>query len=199
MQVMIMKMHSYVSVNGCLQEISARSKDVLAELKCATASVGGWEQALCDATLKRAEVEAQATNGVITPMDTRTPMDASTPNADGVLMKSFTDPGTASALRQRLAAVGVSSEGNVEAERNAINGGCGREKVEEVSVAGGLAFHPNELVAGLAKEFLELDSELVSTGPEHVRWPENVTLKNFAIYQLIPTLVYELEYPRTDR
>ena len=44
-----------------------------------------------------------------------------------------------------------------------------------------------------------MEAELVSTGPEYVRWPDNVTWKNFAVYMLIPTLVYELEYPRTER
>jgi len=188
-----MKMHSYVSVNGYLQGISKRSKNVLAELKCATVSVGGWEQALRDATSKRAKVEAQATDDVLTPVG------MSTPDVDGMLMKSFTDPGTASALRQRLAAVCGSSDENAENERKALNGGGGGGEKVEVSIADALAFHPDELVAGLAKEFLDLDSELVSTGPERVRWPENVTLWNFAVYQLIPTLVYELEYPRTDR
>lgn len=187
-----MKIHSYVSVNGYLQWISRHSKNVLAELKCATTSVGGLEQALRDANLKRAEVEARATDDVSTPPDT------STPDSDGMIMKSFIDPKMASALRQRLAA--GSSDENAEAECNALNGvECRCEKVEETSVADVLAFHPDELVAGLAKEFLDLDSELVSTGPNPVRWPENITVRNFAIYQLIPTLVYELEYPRTDR
>ena len=44
-----------------------------------------------------------------------------------------------------------------------------------------------------------MEGELTGIGPEYVRWPENITYKNFAVYQLVPTLVYELEYPRTDR
>ena len=59
--------------------------------------------------------------------------------------------------------------------------------------------HPDPEISALATEYLELESELVSSGPERVRWPENITLKNFAVYQLIPTLVYELEYPRTKK
>ncbi|TCD71824.1 hypothetical protein EIP91_003167 [Steccherinum ochraceum] len=62
-----------------------------------------------------------------------------------------------------------------------------------------LCDHPDEKIAGLAKEYTEMEGELVSTGPAYVRWPENVTYKNYAVYLLIPTLVYELEYPRTDR
>lgn len=196
--VMIMKMYSYVSVNGYLQWIYKRSIDVFAELNGATARVGGLEQALRDATSERAQAQA-ASQSAETPVSnvTSTPMEMSTPDPEGVLMKSFTDVKTAAALRQRLAAVSSSSEEKTESERGAVNGG-GREN-EKVEVACVLSYHPDEHVAGLAKEFLDLDSELVSTGPEQVRWPDNVTYRNFVVYQLIPTLVYELEYPRTDR
>jgi len=63
-----------------------------------------------------------------------------------------------------------------------------------------LVHHPNPKIAGLAEEYSELLAELRSSGPvEYTQWPDNVTWKNFAVYQLIPTLVYELEYPRTTR
>jgi sterol O-acyltransferase len=62
-----------------------------------------------------------------------------------------------------------------------------------------LVDHPDEEISTLARELSELESELTSSGPNRVQWPENITYKNFAVYQLIPTLVYELEYPRTDR
>jgi sterol O-acyltransferase len=196
--VMIMKMYSFISVNGYLQWISRRSIDVLAEINDATAHVGGLEQALRDATSKRAQAHA-ASQSAETPLTdaSSTPMETCTPDAEGVLMKSYTDVKTAAALRQRLAAVSSSSDENKESERGMVNG-SGRGS-SEVEVACVLSYHPDELVAGLAKEFLDLDSELVSTGPEQVRWPDNVTYRNFAVYQLIPTLVYELEYPRTDR
>lgn len=71
--------------------------------------------------------------------------------------------------------------------------------VSKAAVPHVLCDHPDEKIASLAREYSEMESELVSTGPEYVRWPQNVTWKNFAVYQLIPTLVYELEYPRTDR
>ncbi|CAL1715134.1 unnamed protein product [Somion occarium] len=62
-----------------------------------------------------------------------------------------------------------------------------------------LVDHPDPRVSALAHEISEMEAELVSMGPLYVKWPENVTWKNFAVYMLIPTLVYELEYPRTDR
>ncbi|KAJ2347554.1 Sterol O-acyltransferase 2 (Sterol-ester synthase 2), partial [Coemansia sp. RSA 2673] len=56
----------------------------------------------------------------------------------------------------------------------------------------------NELRAadsGSDKERLEaLEAELCPYG---TRFPHNVTLSNYAMFQLSPALVYELEYPRT--
>jgi sterol O-acyltransferase len=62
-----------------------------------------------------------------------------------------------------------------------------------------LVDHPDDLLSALARELSELEGELVSSGPQYVHWPANISAQNFAVYQLIPTLVYELEYPRTDR
>lgn len=62
-----------------------------------------------------------------------------------------------------------------------------------------LVFHPDPSLSALAKEYSDLKTELISLGPEQVIWPDNVTWKSFAVYQLIPTLVYELEYPRTKQ
>ena len=62
-----------------------------------------------------------------------------------------------------------------------------------------LVDHPDETISAIARDYSELESELISTGPQYIRWPANITYKNFWEYLLIPTLVYELEYPRTDR
>ena len=48
-------------------------------------------------------------------------------------------------------------------------------------------------------EELKIQCESGGTGIEGVKYPENVTLKNFVDYLLVPTLVYECEYPRTGR
>jgi sterol O-acyltransferase len=57
--------------------------------------------------------------------------------------------------------------------------------------------HPDSQISALSAEYSELESELVGSGPQRVRWPEDITFKNFVVYQLIPSLVYELEFPRT--
>ena len=62
-----------------------------------------------------------------------------------------------------------------------------------------LVDHPDSQISALAAEYSELESELVSSGPQHVRWPEDITFKNFVVYQLIPPLVHELEFIRIQR
>lgn len=79
-----------------------------------------------------------------------------------------------------------------------------------------LSTHPDRVVAYLSREIESLREELMSMPPampegvaeadaeqaggkEHrVCWPDNVTYANFWDYLLVPTLVYELEYPRTN-
>ncbi|KNZ74514.1 putative sterol O-acyltransferase 1 [Termitomyces sp. J132] len=73
------------------------------------------------------------------------------------------------------------------------------DSVDTHFVPHGLVDHPDEQISELAREYSDLQSELTSLGPLHVTWPNNMTLENFVIYQLMPTLVYELEYPRTER
>lgn len=78
-----------------------------------------------------------------------------------------------------------------------------------------LSTHPDPLISTLSREIETLREELMSVAPslpesvsaeeaqaaggkEHrVCWPDNVTFANFWDYLLVPTLVYELEYPRT--
>ncbi|ORZ32153.1 MBOAT, membrane-bound O-acyltransferase family-domain-containing protein [Catenaria anguillulae PL171] len=49
----------------------------------------------------------------------------------------------------------------------------------------------------IKEQMAELESELKPHG--NVRYPENIGILNFVDYLLVPTLVYELEYPRTPR
>lgn len=62
-----------------------------------------------------------------------------------------------------------------------------------------LSFHPDDRISGLAKNVDAQRLELTSTGVKRTVWPENVTYWNFTDYLLVPTLVYELEYPRTTQ
>ncbi|KAJ7195730.1 MBOAT, membrane-bound O-acyltransferase family-domain-containing protein [Mycena rebaudengoi] len=173
--VMIMKVHSYMTVNGHLQHVSELSQVLLNQLREATASVGGWEQAVADATAHRDALTAGSTED-------------STPSGTPMIIEgtstSYVDAPTAAALRQRLVAVSQPPPTS--------------DKLISPAAPHVLVDHPNESISAMAKDYTELQGELTSSGPYPVTYPNNQTLKNFAVYQLIPTLVYELEYPRTE-
>lgn len=60
-----------------------------------------------------------------------------------------------------------------------------------------LAWSSNERVAVLARNIDAMQAELKSNGTQKLVWPENVTYRHFADFIFFPTLVYQLEYPRT--
>ena len=60
-----------------------------------------------------------------------------------------------------------------------------------------LSYSDNEHVATLAKNIDLMKVELRSNGAKGIVWPENVTYFQFMEFMLFPTLVYQLEYPRT--
>ncbi|KAG6831097.1 hypothetical protein H0H92_012774 [Tricholoma furcatifolium] len=191
--VMIMKMHSYMTVNGQLQRAAMQSEKVFDLLRQATTSVGGWENAIGDAKIRRLEAEAAANLGSVSAGSTPSATPG-TPYAPEGSTTSYTDAATASALRRRLANVSQATEGNISVTDLTDHTQTSRPLEPHI-----LIDHPDEQIADLAREYSELQSELTSPGPIYVTWPNNITLKNFALYQLIPTLVYELEYPRTDK
>jgi sterol O-acyltransferase len=61
-----------------------------------------------------------------------------------------------------------------------------------------LAWSSNERVAILTRNIDAMEDELRSNGAKGLVWPQNVTYRHFADYLFIPTLVYQLEYPRTS-
>ena len=192
---MIMKMHSYLSTNGELAHAHRQAERVLAQLKKATEAEGGWDAALhkAEAAMVRSESPVQAGTPDI-------PLDAPAGSTT-----SYVDARTAATLRQRLQ--------TAVAENNGANGGPGVKttgtRLMPVDPAGIpthpptsseiLSHHPDGNIAALAKAHVELERELTGPVEGKVRWPANITLRDFAWYQLTPTLVYELEYPRTER
>jgi sterol O-acyltransferase len=180
---MIMKVHSYMTVNGHLQHVSKLSQALLDDLRKATAAAGGWEQAVRDAEAHRAELDALTTRST----EESTP--SGTPAIPEGATTSYVDVPTAAALRQRLVAVSQSPPTKTPLEVEPVS--STRPHV--------LVDHPNAGISAMARDYSELEGELSSSGPYPVTYPNNLTMKNFAVYQLIPTLVYELEYPRTDR
>ncbi|RDB20828.1 Sterol O-acyltransferase 2 [Hypsizygus marmoreus] len=197
--VMIMKMHSYMTVNGHLQMATIQSEELFKELRQATDFVGGWDQAISDAKSHKAELDAltgmtSSSSNASTPIGTPEILEGST--------TSYTDTATANALRKRLMTISRATGGNIAVvdipDPGAVQQPSRTDDVQPEEPHP-LVDHPNIMISEIARDYSELRSELTSTGPNYVTWPNNITLKNFAVYQLIPTLVYELEYPRTDR
>ena len=183
-----MKMHSYIYVNGYLQWVDREAKKALEVLHKETERAGGFETAVAVAKIHRKEVDGasvRSDSGSSTPDG---------PNGYAGGEKSFleVEVSAASVLRQRLAAAAAARTNETVMTEHIT------DTVEE-SDPHPLVDHPDEKISELAQEFSELDVELVSTGPAKIRWPNNISWSNFAVYQLIPTLVYDLEYPRTER
>lgn len=51
----------------------------------------------------------------------------------------------------------------------------------------------------LVQEIENAERDLTGKTFGKVKYPNNLTYSNFAEFMFCPTLVYELEYPRTDR
>ncbi|TFK39815.1 MBOAT, membrane-bound O-acyltransferase family-domain-containing protein [Crucibulum laeve] len=207
--VMIMKMHSYMTVNGHMQDVIYQSQSLLKQLKAATRAVGGWDKAIADAREHQAELDAL--NGSLTDGSANGSSPASgTPPVPVGSSSSYLDAKTAVDLRKRLAAVAAQSNTQVIQDviqiDHKLSSKDGSESTTVVYVEDEkepqehpLVHHPDPSISAMAVDYSELQSELKSNGPNYVTWPNNITWTNFAVYQLIPTLVYELEYPRTDR
>ncbi|KAI0033940.1 MBOAT, membrane-bound O-acyltransferase family-domain-containing protein [Vararia minispora EC-137] len=197
-QVMIMKMHSYIATNGTLS-IVAKQRDVLEKkLKRETERMGGWDAALASAKVHREELDAKNSSGS-SGSGSSTPPALGTPDLPEGGQTAYMDVPAAQALRNRLIKESrngaIQARGGQESQKKDEGGGKKRGPPEQHP----LVDHPDTHISALAQEWTELDRDLVSSGPIYVRWPENITFKNFVVYQLIPTLVYELEYPRTHR
>ncbi|KAH9995541.1 MBOAT, membrane-bound O-acyltransferase family-domain-containing protein [Russula vinacea] len=182
---MIMKMHSYMATNGYLRHVSQQSAEILTQLREATLRVGGWEKAISDAKIRQEDLERET--------DTNSISTGPSPSPSGMwqppLSTSYVEVPSAAVLRNRLIHVTETMT-----SETVLDDAKPKDITSHI-----LVNHPDPQISALATEFSELESELISSGPERVRWPENITFKNFAVYQLIPTLVYELEYPRTKR
>ncbi|TDL23633.1 hypothetical protein BD410DRAFT_814297 [Rickenella mellea] len=202
--VMIMKVHSYTSINGYLGQVYAQYERTLVVLRATTNKVGGWDKAVSDARARKA-LAGETSSGSSSPRMTPSLTPQLMP--DGTT-RSYIDGDVALALRNRFMSAPQKSEaesaGSAPASLSPNVDETGNKSVDENEPeAHALVDHPDDRVSALAKELVDMDSELTGTantnGKRKVRWPDNITLANFADYQLIPTLVYELDYPRTER
>ena len=168
---MLMKIHSYLSTNGDLSHMAAESAVVRKKLDAAVEAAGGYATAIALATEEAAREDARP----LSPMPRATSLFA--PSADDV-----------STLRQRKRNSKAGSASSADS-RTMI--------VDDATRFHVLRTHPDQEIATLASRAHEIQEYLTSPGSRSVVWPANVTYANFIDYLLVPTLVYELEFPRT--
>lgn len=209
---MMMKIHSYLATNGYLSFVYSQVQSSLAELRRLTEdpAIGGWDKALEDAKINRIHLDKSETSSEGDNSSTsqgygiESPAISGTPTVPEGSATSYIDVKSAAQLRKRLNMSSKALQAQVDEPGHSHKvDSTGNSIIPPASVhkpgPHPLVDHLDPRVHELALEISEMEAELVSTGPEYVRWPDNVTWKNFAVYMLIPTLVYELEYPRTDR
>ncbi|KIY62249.1 MBOAT-domain-containing protein [Cylindrobasidium torrendii FP15055 ss-10] len=189
--VMIMKMHSYLSVNTYMQSNTDQSQTLLDQLRHETERVGGWEAAMEDAKSQKSPSASAIGSSEIgaSPMDT--------PPVPVGAQGSYMDAGAASELRKRLLV--ATAETTKRETLSDPEPDTKKLDVPSPMEPRPLVNHPDATISELASEYSDLQGELRSPGPLYIVWPNNITFKNFVVYMLIPTLVYELEYPRTER
>ncbi|KAI0339433.1 MBOAT-domain-containing protein [Trametopsis cervina] len=192
--VLIMKMHSYMSINGYLAHVDAQAQSMLAQLRKMTEAVGGWDEAIAVATSYRRSKDQKSGDDAPT-NDTPIPVqETATVNGEATLRKRSHATST-SETTPDLKPASVVNPSQVITTGNRLLSPSSVLKPGPHP----LVDHPDENIAALARDYSELESELVGSGPKYVRWPDNITYRGFAHYMLVPTLVYELEYPMTDR
>ena len=202
-----MKMHSYMTINGYLQYVSKQSQKKLDQLRGAvTEFSSSWDDAIASAKIDRAALDVAQPGSNFASSVEFTPTTTPGIERDGGTTIQYTDASTANALRKRLAAISADNSSglstpSIEQSEYLPPVATSQKSTQRQGPAmpHPLVDHPEERISALAKEYSDLEGELTSSGPYYVRWPNNINLRNFTVYQLIPTLVYELEYPRTDR
>lgn len=228
---MMMKIHSYMAINGYMADNFHRMKRLEGMIEERVAEVergdtdntenavgaGGvteeaWQRAV---TRAKQAVDAEKERRQVSGEKAKTDeVDEDEVAREGASEKWNSLPaqrGT-SILRQRATASVIekrTSVGKAESVKQAP-----RDDTEVViRDPHPLATHPDNLISELAREVESIREDLTSspspavtltaegvqreTYTKTVTWPANVTFLNFWDYLLVPTLVYELSYPRT--
>ncbi|KAK4689379.1 sterol O-acyltransferase, partial [Tremellales sp. Uapishka_1] len=219
---MLMKMHSYMAHNGMLATVFFRLQNEKGQLSQLLKTLPGGEEAvLREATARHAQLEAEQTTPIGTP-GTNTPALATPANfTDG--STGYNEP--LEGKLGNLGSISV-KEGTPEPDMLRHRGkkihkkpssqaidslpapqanlplGTSLEPSHTTTphvprVPNPLAWSSEEEVAVLARNIDAMEDELRSNGPKGLVWPQNVSYFHFFDYLLIPTLVYQLEYPRT--
>ena len=181
--VMLMKTYSYVATNGYLSDLARKRTLTEDQLRKSVELVGGYEEAL-------AQVPAE--------VDSPTAPDTGTLSVTpiGTPLSDREGPVDQNQLRHRLSAAEP-----VKKEHAALPKTSSYIPASDAPPlpAHPLINHPSSTISLLAQNLTEMNLELTSTGKNRVKFPENISYANFLDFQMVPTLCYELEYPRTER
>ena len=198
-------MHSYMAHNGMLATVYFRLKSERAQLiELVDSLPGGREAAVEESTMRRMQLESLeagttpvGTPGAILEQSPLARAGAVTPtrNRDSDLRRR--------SITQSSRKKGVPATNALPRPDPDLPHGTSLEPAHEISPHGTaapseLAWSPNERVALLARNIDAMEEELKSNGAKGLVWPQNVTYAHFLDYLFIPTLVYQLEYPRTN-
>ncbi|KDE07513.1 hypothetical protein MVLG_02187 [Microbotryum lychnidis-dioicae p1A1 Lamole] len=187
---MLMKVHSYCAYNGDLSE-KRRELDIKrAELNRVVEEQGGEEA--CQQEAKRVWTKEIREGALVDDAPSNEVDDVpASPGSLDVKASDYAPTG----MRQRVGRRKSSTSIVGVTPSNSMS-----NKGKPVPLVGleALTWHPHDQLRELVIDVMDLDELLVSTGVKKVRWPENTTLFNFCDYLLVPTLVYHLEYPRTN-
>ncbi|KAK4047749.1 Sterol O-acyltransferase 2 (Sterol-ester synthase 2) [Microbotryomycetes sp. JL201] len=176
---MLMKVHSYCTYNGDLATKARKLKTLERQLDKLCMEHGGRTEAEREA---RSYWEAIAIEGTEGEQEAEQPVAT---KANDYAAANLSPP--KEGLRQRNRRRSASSPTKPPKTSDAPRDGF------EL-----LTWHPNERISILSNQVLDLKEALVSTGVKKVQWPDNIGYINFLDYLLVPTLVYHLEYPRTN-
>jgi sterol O-acyltransferase len=206
----MMKMHSYMAHNGLLSAIYSRLQKEKRTLSDYLETLpGGREAAFSEAATRQIALEAiedSASQVSVPPSAEATPMITVTDD-EGIatLDQKLTDLETNPTLRNRKAHKRsvLPATDNLPPPAKDLPKGTSLEpshttSPHEPSNPTQLSWSSDPRIAMLARNIDAMEDELRSNGKHGVVWPENITYKNFVEFLLFPTLVYQLEYPRTN-
>lgn len=250
---MMMKMHSYMAVNGSMAdnywrmkrlegiveervvELDGGPRDAEQPVGKGGVSEEAWQRAIQQA--KRAEDDLLANHGHgssdggdgggnVETRVAKSPMDGLAEQRGTSVLRQRANESIVERRRslkapvpQSAAAAGATASAGAAATTGAATaatGAASEGKKDEQLIRDPhpLANHPDKIISDLCREIEQIREDLTSSqtmpategsfdGALHettiktVTWPSNVTLVNFCDYLLVPTLVYELSYPRT--
>lgn len=195
---MLMKVHSYLSTNGELSEKARTLKEREVELKRLIGLSGGqrtvedeaesaWEKAVAAGeTTTLGEVNEEKAPSAAPEFEPN--IGSTTPPLAPPLI---------SPIRRRLRSVSPALPRARHFTSNKKDDDTSEDGL--LGIIDALTWSSNEGISKLSIEMTDLRDALVSKGVARVQFPNNVTFINYLDYLLVPSLVYELEFPRLQR